>query len=99
MAEHDLHQHVEISDGGRAVAAADVTTSPGPEGTARASLRAEPGHITPGSRAKLVDAVLALPEVQECARLEAAFPLRDTESLPRLKKQSHHATPHPARAS
>lgn len=48
MAEHDLHQHVEISNGDRTVAAAEVTTSPGPEGTARASLRAESGHITPG---------------------------------------------------
>jgi hypothetical protein len=53
MAEHDLHQHVEISNGDRTVAAAEVITSPGSEGTARASLRAESGHITPGSRASL----------------------------------------------
>ena len=99
MAEHDLHQHVEISDGGRAVAAADVTTSPGPEGTARASLRAEPGHITPGSRASLVDAVLDLPEVQDCARLEAAFPLGDSESLHRLKERCKDVSTHPAGAS
>ena len=43
MAGHDLHQHVEISNGDRTVAAAEVTTSPGPEGTARVSLRAESG--------------------------------------------------------
>ena len=76
MAEHDRHQHVEIGNGDHAVAAAEVTTSPGPDGTARASLRAESGHITPGSRASLVDAVLDLPEVQDCARLEAAFGAR-----------------------
>ena len=99
MAEHDLHQHVEISDGDRTVATADVIISPGPEGTARASLRAESGHITPGSRASLVDAVLDLPEVQECARLEAAFPLGDCESLQRLKERCEDVSTHSAGAS
>ena len=99
MAEHDLHQHVEISNGDRAVAAAEVTTSPGPDRTARASLRAESGHITPGSRASLVDAVLDLPEVQDCARLEAAFPLGDSESLHRLKQRCADVSIHPAGAS
>jgi hypothetical protein len=99
MAEHDLHQHVEISDGDRTVAAAEVTISPGPDATARASLRAESGHITPGSRASLVDAVLNLPEVQECARLEAAFPLGDSESLHRLKERCEDVSTHSAGAS
>ena len=99
MAEHDLHQHVEIIDGDRTVAAAEVTTSQGPEGTARVSLRAESGHITPGSRASLVDAVLDLPEVQDCAHLEAAFPLGDSESLHRLKQRCEDVSTHPAGAS
>ena len=99
MAEHDLHQHVEISNGDHTVAAAEVTTSPGPDGTARASLRAAPGHITPGSRASLVDAVLDLPEVQDCARLEAAFPLGDWESLHRLKERCADVSTHPAGVS
>jgi hypothetical protein len=99
MAERDLHQHVEISDGDRTVAAADVTISKGPEGTARASLRAESGHITPGSRASLVDAILNLPEVQECARLEAAFPLGDWESLHRLKERCEDVSTRSAGAS
>ncbi len=99
MAGHDLHQYVEISNGGRAVAAAEVTTSQGPDRTARASLRAESGHITPGSRARLVDAVLDLPEVQDCARLEAAFPLGDSESLHRLKQRCEDVRTHPAGAS
>jgi hypothetical protein len=51
------------------------------------SLRAVPGHITPGRRASLVDAVLDLPEVQESARVEAAFPLGDGESLHRLQER------------
>jgi len=45
MARQDLHRHVEISDDERTVAAAEVA-SEGSGGTARASLRAESGHIT-----------------------------------------------------
>jgi hypothetical protein len=99
MAEHDLHRHIEINDGERTVAAADVTTSPGFDRTARASLRAASGHIPPGSRASLVDAVLDLPEVQESARLEAAFPVGDTESLHRLQQRCEDVRTHPAGVS
>jgi hypothetical protein len=95
MAEHDLRQRVEVSDDDRAVATAEVITE-GSGGTARVSLRAEPGHITPGRRASLVDAVLDLPEVQESARLEAAFRLGDSESLHRLQARCQDASPRPA---
>ena len=87
MAGHDLRQRVEVSDDDRTVATAEVTTSEGSGGTARVSLRAEPGHITPGRRASLVDVVLDLPEVQESARLEAAFQLGDSESLHQLQER------------
>ena len=87
LAGHDLRQHVEVSDDDRTVATAEVTTSEGSGGTARVSLRAEPGHITPGRRASLVDAVLDLPEVQDSARVEAAFQLGDSESLHRLQQR------------
>jgi hypothetical protein len=96
MAEHDLHQRVEVTDDDRIVAAAEVTTSAGSGGTAQVSLHAEPGHITPGRRASLVDAVLDLPEVQESARLEAAFRLGDSESLHRLQERCEDASTHPA---
>ncbi len=87
MAGNDLRQHVEVSDDDRTVATAEVTTSEGSGGTARVSLRAEPGHITPGRRASLVDAVLDLPEVQDSARVEAGFQLGDSESLDRLQQR------------
>ena len=87
MTEYDLSQRLEVGDDDRTVATAEVTTSEGSGGTARVSLRAEPGHITPGRRASLVDAVLDLPEVQESARLEAAFRLGDGESLHRLQER------------
>jgi hypothetical protein len=96
MAEHDLRQRVEVSDDDRTVAIADVTTSEGSGGTARVSLHAEPGHITPGRRANLVDAVLDLPEVRESARVEAAFRLGDSESLHRLQERCEDGSTHSA---
>lgn len=99
MAGHDLCQHVEVSDDGRTVAVAEVTISGGSGGTARTSLRAESGHIAPGRRASLVDAVLDLPEVRESARLEAAFPLGDSESLHRLEQRCKDVRTHPAGSS
>ena len=98
MARQELHRHVEISDDERTVAAAEVT-SEGPGGTARASLRAESGHITPGRRASLVDAVLDLPEVQESAHLKVVFPLGDCETLQRLQERCPDVRTHPAGAS
>ncbi len=68
MAEHDLRQRVEVSDGDRTVATAEVITSEGSGGTARVSLRAEPGHITPGRRACLVDACWIFPR---CSKAHA----------------------------
>ena len=96
MAGHVLRQRVEVSDDDRTVATAEVTTSEGSGGTARVSLRAEPGHITPGRRASLVDAVLDLPEVQESARVEAAFRLGDSESLHRLQERCEDVSTRPA---
>jgi hypothetical protein len=96
VAGHDLRQRVEVSDEDRTVATAEVTTSEGSGGTARVSLRAEPGHITPGRRASLVDAVLDLPEVQQSARVEAAFRLGDGESLRRLQERCQDVRTRPA---
>jgi hypothetical protein len=96
MAGPELHQRVEVSDHDRTVATAEVTTSEGSGGTARVSLRAEAGHITPGRRASLVDAVLDLPEVRESARVEAAFQLGDSESLHRLQERCDDVSARPA---
>jgi hypothetical protein len=96
MAGHDLRQRLEVSDDDRTVATAEVTTSEGTGGTARVSLHAEPGHITPGRRASLVDAVLDLPEVQDSTRVEAAFRLGDSESLHRLQERCEDVSTRPA---
>ena len=99
MTDPGLHHHLEIKDGDETVAAADVTTPPEAEGTAQASLRAAPGHIPPGRRATLVDAVMDLPAVQESSRLEAALPLGDSETLGRLRERSENSTTRPAGVS
>ena len=96
MTDPCTSRHVEIKDGDQTVAAADVTTSPEADGTAQASLYAAPGHIAPGSRASLVDAVMDLPEVQHSARLKAAVPLGDTESLWRLRERTNDTVTRPA---
>lgn len=88
MTDPDTSRHIEIKDGDQTVAAAEVTTSPEADGTAEASLYAASGHIAPGSRASLVDAVMDLPEVAQSARLKAAVPLGDTESLWRLRERT-----------
>ena len=92
MTDPGTPQHVEIKDGEDTVAAAEVTTSQEPGGTAQASLHAAPGHIAPGSRASLVDAVMDLPEVQASEHLQATVPLGDGESLERLRERTKDTT-------
>lgn len=81
------------------VAAAEVTTSRESGGTVQASLRAASGHIAPGSRASLVDAVMDLPEVQASRHLKASVPLGDGESLERLRERTDDSTTRPAGAT
>ena len=98
MTDPGAHHHLEIKEGEQTVAAADVTIPP-ETGIAQASLRAAPGQIPPGLRASLVDAVMDLPDVQDSARLEAALPLGDSETLARLRERSENATTRAAGAS
>jgi hypothetical protein len=96
MTDPSAPRHVEIKDGDQTVAAAEVTTSQEPDGTAQASLHAASGHIAPGKRASLVDAVMDLPEVQASRHLKAAVPLGDGESLERLRERTDDTTTRPA---
>ena len=52
MTESDSSRYIEIKDGDQTVAAAEVTTAQGAEGTARTSLRAASGHVSPGRPAE-----------------------------------------------
>jgi hypothetical protein len=92
-------RHIEIKDDeDQIVASADVTAPPGSE-AARASLRAAPGHIPTGSRARLVDAVVDTPEVRERPRLEATIPLGDAETLERIRERADEVASRPAGAT
>ena len=96
MTDPDTPRYIEVRDGDQTVAAAEVMTCQEPAGTARVWLRAASGHVAPGRRANLVDAVMGLPEVQASARLEATVPLGDTELLERLRQRTHAAVTRPA---
>lgn len=96
MTDPDASRRVEVRDGDRTIAAAEVTTTQGAEGTARTSLHAPSGHSAPGSRASLVDAVMDLPEVQASTRLEATVPLGDGEALERLRQRTEDSVTRPA---
>lgn len=89
-------RNVEIKEGEQTVAAAQVVASRQAGGRARVSLHAASGHVAPGSRARLVDAVLDLPEVRASRRLQATVPLGDTESLWRLRERTKDADTRPA---
>jgi len=85
-------RHVEIKDDGdHTIVEAEVTTARGPDGTVRTSMHARSGHVRPGQRASLVDAVMDLPEVQASDRVEAAVPYGDGESLDRLRERTEDA--------
>lgn len=88
MTSADKSRRVEVKDGDQTVAVAEVTTVEHAEGTVRTSLLPSSGHMPPGSRASLVDAVMDLPEVQAGSRLEATVPLGDAESLERLRERT-----------
>jgi len=95
MTDPDTPRHIEIRDGDQAIAVAEVMTRGEAARTARVWLRAAAGHVPPGRRASLVDAVMDLPEVQASARLEATVPLGDTELLERLRQRTHDAVTRP----
>jgi hypothetical protein len=96
MTDPERSRHIEVGDDGEPVAAAEVTTSAGADGTVRASLHSPAGHIAPGRRASLVDAIMDLPEVQASARMEATVPCGDGESLQRLRERTVNAVTRPA---
>jgi hypothetical protein len=89
-------RHVEVRNGDETVAAAEVRPLDQSRGIVRTTLHPSSGHITPGIRASLVDAVLDLPEVRASSRLEATVPLGDSESLERLRERTEDPVTRPA---
>jgi uncharacterized phage protein gp47/JayE len=96
MTSPDRSLRVEVKVGDQTIAAAEVMALEPGRGIIRTSLYPSSGHIPPGSRASLVDAVLDLPEVQASWRLEATVPLGDSESLQRLRERAENTVTRPA---
>jgi hypothetical protein len=86
---------VTVADGDRLLARADVEPRPD-RGLVRASLHVEAGHLPVGTRTRLVDAVLRHPDVEACARLEAALPAGDGEILDRVRQACTEVETRPA---
>jgi len=94
MTDPGQARRIEIKEGEQTVAAADVSRQP--DGATRASLHPASGHVAPGHRTELVDAIVDLPEVQESDRLEASVPLGDSEALGRLRERTEQTRTRPA---
>ena len=82
---------------GRQVGVADIDVVD--DTTVRASLHVEPGHLEPGTRARLVDAVLDAPEVSSRRHIQVAVPLGDGEMLDRVRERSNTDSSRPAGSS
>jgi hypothetical protein len=95
--ERDVRQ-VKVAQHGEVVAVADVEQTDD-QGVIRASLHAEAGHLPTGTRSRLVDGVLDLPQTKDSNRLEATLPLGDAESLDRLRERCDDVRTRPAGAS
>lgn len=91
------YQHITIfEDDGRLLAEADVEASPE---LIQAHLRVEAGHLPPGTRTKLVDAVLEISNAQPGTPLEMTLPAGDFEILERMRQRCIGVTTRAAGAS
>jgi len=98
MAEHEARRHVEIADDGRLMATAEIEPTD-EAGVVRATLHVESGHLPPGTRSRLVDAVLDTAEVKPGDRLEATVPMGDAEILERVRERCDDVATRPAGAT
>ena len=86
MTRADSPLTIRIQDGGRLLAAADLFPTDDP-GIVHSAMHVESGHVPMGTRARLVDAVLAHPRVDRAERLLVTMPLGDTEMLERVRER------------
>jgi hypothetical protein len=89
-----LTRSLWITEHERPLAGAELRALP--DRTVRAALHVESGHLPPGTRARLVDAVLAAPELAGARHLVASAPLGDSELLERVRERCAHVRTHAA---
>ena len=68
-------------------------------GVVHSDMHVESGHLPAGTRSRLVDAVLAHPDVDHADRLVATMPLGDTEMLARVRERCDEVEAHAAGAT
>jgi hypothetical protein len=95
----DGFRELTVEHEGQVVCSAEVTLVDEGEPAVRVTLHSESGHIPPGSRVRLVDDVLALPELQGRHRVCASVPRGDDESLHRLQERCEQVLVHSAGVS
>ncbi len=94
----NARQQVSVEDDeGRTVASADIEIVD--DSVSRASLHVESGHVQPGARARLVDAVIDEPQVSARPHLQVAMPLGQTEMVDRVRERSESERTRAAGAS
>jgi hypothetical protein len=77
-------RHITIFDAGQLLAEADVHFD---SDLIAAQLRVESGHLPPGTRTQLVDAILELPHARPGTALELTVPAGDAEMLQRVRER------------
>jgi hypothetical protein len=77
---------IHIDESGHTVATAEIHDSDD-TGVPHWDLHVESGHLPPGTRTRLVDAVLDSAEGDQGDRLVATMPLSDTEMLDRVRER------------
>ncbi len=87
MTQSDVPREIEVEVDGRVAAVADVRRTDDPA-VVRSAMHVESGHQPPGTRARLVDAVLDDPEVSAASHLAASMPTGDTELLDRVRERT-----------
>lgn len=87
MSRSDEPHEITIDDDGRVTALAEVRP-PDEEGVARSALHVESGQLPPGTRARLVDAVMADPAVADAAHLVASMPTGDAELVDEIRERA-----------
>ena len=89
---------IRIETNGRTLATAEVH-GPDVAGLVHTDLHVESGHLPPGTGARLVDAVLAHPDVDHADRMVATMPLGDVEMLQRVRERCDDVATHAAGAT
>jgi hypothetical protein len=85
MAAPALPRIVIDDEGGDTLAVATIDFI-GPD-VVRASLHVSPGHLPPGTRTRLVDAVFDDPDIRSRRQVQVTLPMGDIEILDRLRER------------